>query len=272
MTDLKKMPRVIANRFLTDGQRKKIKSRLAWVQSIPLRVFGVSRQLRSLEEQMGRLKTQLGITEGKLRIALYGMPTDKVTLETLTLRSPVNVFQFSSRASEFLNQTQKPTAAELAWSVAWPSRLKAMPEKVLDLSAHADLAHFSNDIDVLTEFLNISSIKLLSFEALRLDSRLCELTSKEWVVFFDQLHSVLTKVKRTESFFVLGRLPNLSAAHVFQDRYWSRAARLRFYSRTWFLELMANLDFQLVSEYPVSENQLNDSTEFWEFTFKLRND
>jgi hypothetical protein len=70
----KELIRFLANRFLTDGQRKKIKNALITLQQMPVRMLGIQDLLDAQYAEIVRLKSRLTLVDGKLNVALYGMP------------------------------------------------------------------------------------------------------------------------------------------------------------------------------------------------------
>lgn len=71
---LREFVRFIANVCLSDGQRKKIKGFVRALQSLPIKLFGINTIIHSQRSEIERLKSRLNILDGKLNIALYGMP------------------------------------------------------------------------------------------------------------------------------------------------------------------------------------------------------
>jgi hypothetical protein len=103
------MIRFLANRLLTDSQRKKIKTFAAKLQRIPLKLMGVEALIESQKTEIERLKSRLTILDGKFNIALYGLPQVK------------NEYKAYSLESSLLNRYQPPLGLE-GWSDQYLAR------------------------------------------------------------------------------------------------------------------------------------------------------
>lgn len=88
--------RFLANRLLTDQQRKRIKTILAKMQQVPLKLLGVDSLIHAQKEEIERLKSRLTILDGKFNLALYGMPTIDEKYRAISVTN--------SFLSPFLNQ------------------------------------------------------------------------------------------------------------------------------------------------------------------------
>src|SRR4051812_24870312 len=79
--------RFLANRFLTDSQRKKIKNFLAKLQTIPLKLLGVEALIQAQQAEIERMKSRLTLLDGKFNIALYGLPQLENELKAMPMNS-----------------------------------------------------------------------------------------------------------------------------------------------------------------------------------------
>lgn len=66
--------RFVARGLFTANQRKKIKAALVSGAEFPLRLTGLQRLLDGQRAEMDRLKSRLVVLDGKLNLALFGMP------------------------------------------------------------------------------------------------------------------------------------------------------------------------------------------------------
>jgi hypothetical protein len=66
--------RFVARGLFTANQRKKIKAALVSAAELPLRLTGLQRLLDGQRAEMDRLKSRLVVLDGKLNLALFGMP------------------------------------------------------------------------------------------------------------------------------------------------------------------------------------------------------
>ena len=71
---LREWIRNLANRFLTDSQRKSIKSAFRRAEALPRNALGVNRLFDAQSDEIARLKSKIILLEGKLNLALYGLP------------------------------------------------------------------------------------------------------------------------------------------------------------------------------------------------------
>jgi chromosome segregation ATPase len=67
-----------ANRFLSDQTRKRIKSLIGQLQSIPVRILGIQSQLDQMTEELERVKAKLNHLEGEIRFRNYGTVLPKL--------------------------------------------------------------------------------------------------------------------------------------------------------------------------------------------------
>ena len=70
----KELLRSVALKTLNDDQRKVAKGFFFKIRSLPARIFGLSSALEDQSQQINRLKARLALFDGKLNVALYGMP------------------------------------------------------------------------------------------------------------------------------------------------------------------------------------------------------
>ncbi len=66
--------RYIANNFLSDNQRKKIKALLTFAKELPQKVLGLQGTMDAQRAELDRLKSRVINLDGKLNLALWGMP------------------------------------------------------------------------------------------------------------------------------------------------------------------------------------------------------
>lgn len=66
--------RYLANKFLSDAQRKKIKNGMARLQRVPLKALGIEALVAAQEAEIERLKSRVVLLDGKLNLAMHGIP------------------------------------------------------------------------------------------------------------------------------------------------------------------------------------------------------
>lgn len=103
--------RYLANKFLSDAQRKKIKNGMARLQRIPLKALGIEAVVAAQEAEIERLKSRIVILDGKLNLAMHGMPRI-AEFEAYRLSAGlVNQLDLSDELGELVIRLQSGVAA-----------------------------------------------------------------------------------------------------------------------------------------------------------------
>jgi hypothetical protein len=238
--------RYLANLLLTDSQRKKIKNFLARLQQIPVRLLGLEALIQSQKEEIGRLKSRLTILDGKLNIALYGMPqvtpdfrpfelsqsilnryedvkqprpTHPINLKPLLIAAPLNSLQ--PKRALLLG-----SSSDLGFLDFFPD----LQEIYLNDPDHVNQPAASRSHAALKTIVTTPMNALLAFEDSPFDLLIC-INQFQQLAPIEQIQ-FLTHIERqlTPGGVFLNILPNLSHPKMREDLYWSNPRNLRPYS------------------------------------------
>ena len=258
--------RYLANHFLTDAQRKRIKNFIARVQLIPLKLLGIESLMQSQKDEISRLKARCVILEGKLNIAVYGMPRLPEDYRSVPIFPPV----FPMTASVAVNFPRSSDLDEALMSLSVEENqderrkffLTLMSRPLLEKLDPKHALLFGESDSVFSSFLleRFTQLEMLhcvgqinekpqigdkgrlswmetdpmtglvALSGLRFDMIYCS-SSYSWLSPLEQVNFVM-KVKEclNSGGVAILVLPDLSDATVMQDLYWKDSKNLRPYS------------------------------------------